>query len=114
VDGTDLVSELLRFLELLLLRINARAPLIRHDLEIARGALDLCGQLKAAAGPERNRLAQKLLQTAKRLGVRDPQSLVLLKRWVRAERSQKEQGANLEPLAAHLERLAARLDAALG
>ena len=114
VDGTDLVSELLRFLELLLLRINARAPLIRHDLEIARGALDLCGQLKAATGPERNRLAQKLLQTAKRLGVRDPQSLVLLKRWVRAERGQKEQRANLDPLAAHLERLAARLDAALG
>lgn len=114
VEGTDLVSELLRFLELLLLRINARAPLIRHDLEIARGALDLCGQLKAAAGSERSRLAQKLLQTAKRLGVRDPQSLVLLKRWVRSERNQKEQGANLDPLAAHLERLAARLDAALG
>jgi hypothetical protein len=114
VEGTDLVSELLRFLELLLLRINARAPLIRHDLEIARGALDLSSQLKAATGPERSRLAQKLLQTAKRLGVRDPQSLVLLKRWVRAERSQKEQRANLDPLAAHLERLAARLDAALG
>ncbi|MBS1785926.1 MAG: hypothetical protein JST24_10895 [Acidobacteria bacterium] len=114
VEGTDLVAELLRFLELLLLRINARAPLIRHDLEIARGALDLCVQLKAAEGPERNRLAQKLLQTAKRLGVRDPQSLVLLKRWVRAERSQKDQRANLDPLAAHLDRLAARLDAALG
>lgn len=114
VEGTDLVAELLRFLELLLLRINARAPLIRHDLEIARGALDLCGQLKAAEGPDRNRLAQKLLQTAKRLGVRDPQSLVLLKRWVRAERSQKDQRANLDPLAAHLDRLAARLDAALG
>ena len=114
VEGTDLVSELLRFLELLLLRINARAPLIRHDLEIARGALDLCQQLRAADGSERSRLAQKLLQTAKRLGVRDAQSLVLLKRWVRAERSQKDQLANLEPLAAHMERLAARLDAALG
>ncbi len=114
VEGTDLVAELLRFLELLLLRINARAPLIRHDLEIARGALDLATQLKAAEGPERNRLAQKLLQTAKRLGVRDPQSLVLLKRWVRAERGQKDQRANLDPLAAHLDRLAARLDAALG
>ena len=114
VEGTDLVSELLRFLELLLLRINARAPLIRHDLEIARGALDLCHQLQVPDGSDRSRLAQKLLQTAKRLGVRDAQSLVLLKRWVRAERSQKDQLANLEPLAAHLERLAARLDAALG
>ena len=114
VEGTDLVAELLRFLELLLLRINARAPLIRHDLEIARGALDLCHQLKASDGSERSRLAQKLLQTAKRLGVRDAQSLLLLKRWVRAERGQKDQIANLEPLAAHLERLAARLDAALG
>ena len=114
VEGTDLVSELLRFLELLLLRINARAPLIRHDLEIARGALDLCTQLRSPEGADRSRLAQKLLQTAKRLGVRDAQSLVLLRRWVRAERSQKDQIANLEPLAAHLERLAARLDAALG
>ena len=114
VEGTDLIAELLRFLELLLLRINARAPLIRHDLEIARGALDLCHQLKAAPAGERSRLAQKLLQTAKRLGVRDAQSLVLLKRWVRAERGQKDQLANLEPLAAHLDRLAARLDAALG
>ena len=114
VEGTDLVAELLRFLELLLLRINARAPLIRHDLEIARGALDLCHQIKGADGSERSRLAQKLLQTAKRLGVRDAQSLLLLKRWVRAERSQKDQIANLDPLAAHLERLAARLDAALG
>jgi len=114
VEGTDLVAELLRFLELLLLRINARAPLIRHDLEIARGALDLCQQLKGADGSERSRLAQKLLQTAKRLGVRDAQSLLLLKRWVRAERGQKDQLANLDPLSAHLERLAARLDAALG
>lgn len=114
VEGTDLIAELLRFLELLLLRINARAPLIRHDLEIARGALDLCHQLKVAPAGERSRLAQKLLQTAKRLGVRDAQSLVLLKRWVRAERGQKDQLANLEPLAAHLDRLAARLDAALG
>ena len=114
VEGTDLVAELLRFLELLLLRINARAPLIRHDLEIARGALDLAQQLKTAPGAERSRLAQKLLQTAKRLGVRDPQSLVLLKRWVRAERGQRDQAANLDPLASHLDRLAARLDAALG
>ncbi|MBS1767673.1 MAG: hypothetical protein JST05_09770 [Acidobacteria bacterium] len=114
VEGTDLVAELLRFLELLLLRINARAPLIRHDLDIARGALELAQQLKAATGPERSRLAQKLLQTAKRLGVRDPQSLVLLKRWVRAERGQRDQLATLDPLASHLDRLGARLDAALG
>lgn len=114
VEGTDLVSELLRFLELLLLRINARAPLIRHDLEIARGALDLCHQLKEGDGPDRTRLVQKLLQTAKRLGVRDPQSLVLLRRWIRAERTQKDQAAALDPLAAHLDRLSARLDAALG
>ncbi|HJU83673.1 MAG TPA: hypothetical protein VJ600_05650 [Holophagaceae bacterium] len=114
VEGTELVSELLRFLELLLLRINARAPLIRHDLEIARGALGLCAQLWASDASERARLSQKLLQTAKKLGVRDPQTLVLLKRWVRSERGQKEGGSALDVLSSHLERLSMRLEAALG
>ncbi len=114
IEGTELVAELMRFLELLLLRINARAPLIRHDLEIARGASGLCAQLWASEPAERGRISQKLLQTAKKLGVRDPQTLVLLKRWVRSERGQKEGGASLDTLSSHLERLAMRLEAALG
>jgi hypothetical protein len=46
--------------------------------------------------------------------VRDPQTLVLLKRWVRSERGQKEGGPSLDALSSHLERLAMRLEAALG
>ncbi len=112
----DLLGELLRFLELFLLRINARVPLIRQDLEVTQVALKLIADLQAGpTGPERTRLSHKLIQTARRLGVRDTQSLVLLKRWVRAERSQRD-GAlpSLEPLAAHLGQLARRLEAALG
>ena len=65
-------------------------------------------------GAERTRLSHKLIQTSKRLGVRDPQSLALLKRWVRAERGQREgsQAAGTQ-LAAHLRQLALRLEAAL-
>ena len=115
-DALEMLGELLRFLELFLLRINARVPLIRQDLEVAQEALELIGAFQRDPAPsERTRLSHKLIQTAKRLGVRDPQSLALLKRWVRAERGQKEgtQPA-LDQLAAHLRQLAIRLEAALG
>jgi hypothetical protein len=115
-DCMDLLGELLRFLELFLLRINARVPLIRQDLEVTQAALKLIADLQAGpTGPERTRLSHKLIQTARRLGVRDTQSLVLLKRWVRAERSQRDGSLpSLEQLAAHLGQLARRLEAALG
>ncbi len=113
-EALELLTEFMRFLELFLLRINARGPLIRHDLETAREALRLVGQLKQeSTGPEHTRLAHKLIQTAKRLGVRDPQAVTLLKRWVRAERSTKDVAQPLEQLDRHLDRLAARLEAAL-
>ncbi|HEY3401441.1 MAG TPA: hypothetical protein VGK03_12505 [Geothrix sp.] len=115
-DGMDVLGELLRFLELFLLRINARVPLIRQDLEVAQEALKLAASLKEGpTGSERTRLSHKFIQTAKRLGVRDAQALTLLKRWVRAERSQREGSLPaLEQLAAHLRQLALRLEAALG
>lgn len=115
-DAMELLGELLRFLELFLLRINARVPLIRQDLEVAQEALGLIEALRQGpTGADRTRLSHKLIQTAKRLGIRDPQALALLKRWVRAERGQRE-GAlpALEQLAAHLRQLALRLEAALG
>ncbi len=114
-DATELSSELLRFLEQFLLRINARVPLIRHDLTISRESLKLAQQIEAAAigSPERTRLTHKLIQTTKRLGVRDPQALALLKRWVRMERGAKDSAAALRSLGSHLERLSMRLDAAL-
>jgi hypothetical protein len=114
-DGMDLLGELLRFLELFILRINARVPLIRQDLGVAEQGLKLLAEL--APGPvglERIRISHKLIQTVKRLSVRDPQSLALLKRWVRAERGQKESSLPAaEQLAAHLRHLALRLEAAL-
>jgi hypothetical protein len=115
-EGMDLLGELLRFLELFLLRINARVPLIRQDLEVAQEALRLTADLREnPTGTERTRLSHKLIQTSKRLGVRDPQSLALLKRWVRIERGQKEGSLlALDQLAAHLRHLATRLEAALG
>ncbi|HEX9081076.1 MAG TPA: hypothetical protein VF768_02295 [Holophagaceae bacterium] len=113
-DGLELLGEFLRFTELFLLRINARIPLIRQDLDVAREALKLTGELRDAAGVEHTRLSHKLIQTAKRLGVRDPQCLALLKKWVRAERAQKEAGPMLDQLASHLGHLALRLEAALG
>jgi hypothetical protein len=115
-DGMDLLGELLRFLELFLLRINARVPLIRQDLEVAQEALELITELQGnPTGLDRTRLSHRLIQTSKRLGVRDPQSLALLKRWIRVERSQKEGSLpTLGQLAAHLRQLALRLEAALG
>lgn len=115
-EAMDLLGELLRFLELFLLRINARIPLIRQDLDVAQDALGLIEDLRQhPLGTERTRLSHKLIQTAKRLGVRDPQSLTLLKRWVRMERSQREPSQpTLDQLAAHLRQLALRLEAALG
>ncbi|MFN7958471.1 MAG: hypothetical protein U0P46_09145 [Holophagaceae bacterium] len=115
-DGMDVLGELLRFLEFFLLRINARVPLIRQDLEVAQEALKLTAELREnPSGPERTRLSHKLIQTAKRLGVRDPQCLALLKRWVRAERSLREAAPPaLDQLSAHLRQLSLRLEAALG
>ena len=114
-EGMDLLGELMRFLELFLLRINARVPLIRQDLEVAQDALKLILELRGnPSGTDRTRLSHKLIQTAKRLGVRDPQSLTLLKRWVRVERGQREGSPPaLDQLAAHLRQLALRLEAAL-
>lgn len=113
--GSELVGELLRFLDVFLLRINARVPLIRLDLTTAREAHKLCGSLKEMTrdSPERGRTAHKLIQTTKPLGVRDAQALSLLKRWVRAERGGKDAHAALDFLGSHLDRLAARLEAAL-
>jgi len=115
-EGMDLLGELLRFLELFLLRINARVPLIRQDLEVAQDSLKIIAELRGhLSGTDRTRLSHKLIQTAKRLGVRDPQSLTLLKRWVRIERGQREGSPPaLDQLAAHLRQLALRLEAALG
>jgi hypothetical protein len=114
-DGAELVGELLRFLDVFLLRINARVPLIRLDLTTARDALKLCRQLQelGSDAPERSRSSHRLIQTAKPLGVRDPQALNLLKRWVRAERGGKDVQTALEALSSHLERLSTRLEAAL-
>jgi hypothetical protein len=114
-EGTELIGELLRFLELFLLRINARVPLIRHDLTVARESSRLARQLVAAEreSPDRSRMAHRLIQSTKRLGVRDPQALSLLKRWVRSERGNRDTQGPLESLASHLERLSLRLDTAL-
>lgn len=114
-EGSELVGELLRFLDVFLLRINARVPLIRLDLTTARDARKLCDSLvdMARDSPDRARAAHKLIQTTKPLGVRDSQALSLLKRWVRAERGGKDAKNALEPLGSHLQRLAARLEAAL-
>ena len=114
-DASELVGELLRFLDVFLLRINTRVPLIRLDLTTARDALKLGRQLQGLGmnAPERSRCSQRLIQTAKPLGVRDPQALTLLKRWVRAERGGKDVTPALEALDAHLERLSMRLEAAL-
>ena len=113
-EGLDLLGELLHFIELFLLRINARVPLICQDLEVARAALKLAGELGEDTGPDHTRLSHKLIQTAKRLGVRDPQCQTLLQRWVRAERGQKDAAPALHQLASHLAQLALRLEAALG
>lgn len=108
-------GELLRYLDVFLLRINARIPLIRLDLSTAREAGRAARELAALdpRTPERARLAHKLIQSAKTLAIRDPQSLNLLRRWVRAERGGREVGAPLGALTGHLEHLASRLDAAL-
>lgn len=115
-DGTEVVGELLRYLELFLLRINARVPLIRHDLMVARDSQRLSLQLRETPkeSGDRTRLAHRLIQSTKKLGVRDPQALALLKRWVRSERGTREAAGPLDALASHLDRLAARLEAALG
>jgi hypothetical protein len=114
-QGADIAGDLLRFLDVFLLRINARVPLIRLDLETSREAHRLGAELAqlGSEAPERIRLTHKLIQATKTLGVRDPQSLNLLKRWVRAERGGRDVRGPLEALLSHLEHLASRLDAAL-
>lgn len=115
VEGLELIGDLTRFMELFLLRINARIPLIRHDLTLALEGAKLSRQLQVAPRDlgDRTRMTHKLIQTTKRLGVRDPQALMLLKRWVRLERNGKEVQPSLESLASHLDHLAMRLEAAL-
>ena len=114
-EAAERAGELLRFLDVFLLRINARVPLIRLDLNASREAQGLGQELRAnkAKAPDRSRLTHRLIQATKTLGVRDPQALNLLKRWVRAERGGREAAAPLEALLSHLGHLASRLDTAL-
>lgn len=115
-DASELLSELLRFLDVFLLRINARLPLIRFDLNHAQEAVRLTIKLQEDKSPseQRSRNTHRLIQVAKSLGVRDSQTLNLLKRWIRAERNGKESDTHLDALASHLIHLAKRLEAALG
>jgi hypothetical protein len=114
-EAAGTAGEALRFLDEFLLRINARLPIIRLDQEAAREACGIARELAgpAPSAPDRNRLAHKLAQAARTLAIRDPQSLNLLRRWVRAERGGRDAQAPLAALAGHLEHLASRLDAAL-
>ena len=114
-EAAERAGELLRFLDVFLLRINARVPLIRLDLDASRDAHGIAAELLAgqAPAPDRARLTHKLIQATKTLAVRDPQALNLLKRWVRAERGGREPGAPLAALLSHLQHLASRLDKAL-
>lgn len=114
-DASELVGEILRFLDVFLLRINGRIPLIRLDLAHAQEALKVCAQLLEGVdpGPERSRATHQLIQIAKSLGVRDPQTVQLLKRWVRAERGGRDVLPSLEVLSSHLKHLSARLEAAM-
>jgi len=115
VNGTELVEELFTYLEDFLARINARMPLISHDLMVAKEAFRLSQQLQESpgAGPGRTRLAKILIQSTKKLGVRDPQTLSLLRRWVRSERGRRETPDPIDALSSHLERQITRLEAAL-
>jgi hypothetical protein len=114
-EAADRAGEMLRFLDVFLLRINARVPLIRLDLNAAREACANGRELQdgKTPAPDRPRLAHRLVQSTRTLGVRDPQSLNLLKRWVRAERGGRDARAPLEALLSHLQHLASRLDTAL-
>lgn len=116
VSGTELVEELFGYLEEFLGRINARMPLISHDLMVAKEAFRLSQQLQESqgAGPGRTRLTKILIQSTKKLGVRDPQTLSLLRRWVRSERGRRETPDPIDALSSHLERLVTRLEAAMG
>jgi hypothetical protein len=113
--GVEIAQDLLRFLDVFLLRINARVPLIRLDLETSREAHRIGSALagQKADAPDRTRLTHRLIQATKTLAVRDPQSLSLLKRWVRAERGGRDVRGPLDALLSHLEHLSSRLDTAL-
>nr|WP_320133225.1 hypothetical protein [uncultured Holophaga sp.] len=114
-EAAETVGEILRFLDVFLLRINGRIPLIRLDLTHAQEGLEICSRLQQGLppGPERTKATHLLIQVGKSLGVRDPQTVQLLKRWVRTERSGKDSGITLAPLISHLERLSIRLEAAM-
>lgn len=114
-EGSEILGEMLRFMDVFLLRINGRVPLIRLDLTTAVEAQRLCQELRPLlpSTPERVRAAHRLIQTTKPLGVRDPQALQLLKRWVRAERGGRDAASALEALGTHLDRLSQRLEAAM-
>jgi len=114
-EAMDLVGELLRFLDVFLLRINGRIPLVRLDLTHAHEALRIAQGLLEGMEPgqERTRATHQLIQIAKSLGVRDPQTVQLLKRWVRAERGGRDVQPSLDTLASHLQHLSARLEAAM-
>jgi len=114
-DATELVGEVLRFLDIFLLRINGRVPLIRLDLTHAQEALRISLALQAGLepSPERTRATHQLIQIAKSLGVRDPQTVNLLKRWVRSERGGRDVLPSIEALGSHLKHLSARLESAM-
>lgn len=114
-EAAATAGEMLRYLDEFLLRINARIPLIRLDLSTAREAQRTARELAGLdrGAPDRNRLAHKLVPAARTLAIRDPQTLSLLRRWIRAERGGREVQAPLAALTGHLEHLASRLDAAL-
>jgi DNA-binding phage protein len=114
-EGAEIAGELLRFLDVFLMRINARVPLIRLDLNTAREAHRLGSELTGLQfdAPDRTRITHKLIQATKTLAVRDPQSLNLLKRWIRAERGGRDVHIPLQALLSHLEHLSLRLDTAL-
>ncbi len=114
-DAVELVGEILRFLDVFLLRINGRIPLIRLDLTHAQEALRVCNQLLegVSPGPDRFRATHQLIQIGKSMGVRDPQTVQLLKRWVRAERGGRDVMPSLEAFSSHLKHLSTRLEAAM-
>lgn len=114
-EASETLNELFRFLDDFLRRINERPPLIRLDLGHSREACRLGGFLSEMdrGDGERLRIAHKLIQSTKALGVRDVQTMTLLKNWVGAERNGKDAVNELNSLLAHLESLARCLESSL-